>query len=112
MSTLSFHATKAFHTIEGGAICTDSDELVHKLKQLRGFGIDDSGNIATVGVNAELNEFQAAMGLCVLDDWEEILKSRQKIWFEYYRQSSGKVRFQEWSESAASNYSYAPLLFS
>jgi len=72
ISTLSFHATKLFHTIEGGAIVTDDDDLAERVRLLCNFGIVDTDQIEGIGINAKLNEFSAAMGMCVLDDIELI----------------------------------------
>ena len=68
ISTLSFHATKLFHTIEGGALIINDDELVQKARYLINFGIKNQEEIPHLGTNAKMNEFEAAMGLCVLDD--------------------------------------------
>lgn len=111
VSTLSFHATKAFHTIEGGAIVTCNSELADLLRGLRNFGINDDAEIKGLGINAKLSEFNAAMGLCILDDWDAIRHSRKQIW-EMYTKELGEV-FQApvWSSEATRNYSYMPFLF-
>ncbi|MCL4169890.1 UNVERIFIED_CONTAM: hypothetical protein GTU68_009292, partial [Idotea baltica] len=67
-SVISFHATKLFHTIEGGAIIFKDDETYERAKILRGYGIDGPDSIALAGINAKMNEFEAAMGLCNLDE--------------------------------------------
>src|SRR5574344_539107 len=72
ITTLSFHATKLFHTIEGGALVINDDELVQKVRYLINFGIKSLTEITYLGTNAKMNEFEAAMGLCVLDDIENI----------------------------------------
>ncbi|UYO99189.1 DegT/DnrJ/EryC1/StrS family aminotransferase [Oceanotoga sp. DSM 15011] len=66
MTMFSFHATKIFHTVEGGALAFKDDVYAKKLKMLRNFGISDSGEILLSGINAKLNEIQAAIGLEVL----------------------------------------------
>ena len=68
ISTLSFHATKNFHCIEGGALIINDDSLVEKARYLINFGIKNREEIPELGTNAKMNEFAAAMGLCVLDD--------------------------------------------
>ena len=110
ISTLSFHATKLFHTIEGGAIISNDDELAQKIRYLINFGIKNSTEIAYLGTNAKMNEFEAAMGLCVLDDIEEI-KEKRKIIIENYREElKDLVQFQKQNENASENYSYFPIV--
>jgi len=111
ISTLSFHATKLFHTIEGGAIITNDDQLAIKIRQLINFGLDESHQIEHVGINAKMNEFEAAMGLCVLDDIADIIERRAHCWDIYKQQLAGKVQFQELMPHSSHNYAYAPILF-
>jgi len=111
ISTLSFHATKLFHCIEGGALIINDDELVQKARYLINFGIKNAEEIPELGTNAKMNEFEAAMGLCVLDDIEEI-KEKRKIVIENYRNGlEGIVEFQVQNENATENYSYFPIVF-
>jgi len=110
-STLSFHATKLFHTIEGGAVITSNDELARSIRQMVNFGMTSSTKIESVGTNAKMNEFEAAMGLCVLDEIENIKNGRQRIWQIYKRGLEGVVDFQKWNEFGRNNYAYAPVLF-
>lgn len=111
ISTLSFHATKLFHTIEGGAVITNDDELAKKIRLLINFGITDPTTIESVGTNAKMNEFEAAMGLCVLDEIESISAGRQKVWETYQKGLHSKVSFQQWNEHSENNHAYAPVLF-
>lgn len=111
VSTLSFHATKLFHTIEGGAIITNDDRLAEKIRRMINFGISSPTSIASVGTNAKMNEFEAAMGLCVLDDMEKIREKRETIWKIYSEKLSGLVKMQQWNEHGQNNYAYAPILF-
>ena len=111
ISTLSFHATKLFHTIEGGAIISNDDELAQKIRYLINFGIKNSTEIAYLGTNAKMNEFEAAMGLCVLDDIEKIKNSRENIIKIYKKELNGLVLFQEQNQNATQNYSYMPVVF-
>lgn len=111
ISTLSFHATKLFHTIEGGAIITNDDELAKKVRLLINFGITSPTAIETVGTNAKMNEFEAAMGLCVLDEIENIKQQRADIWQTYTQELADKLQFQQWNEHGQNNHAYAPVLF-
>ena len=79
ISTLSFHATKTFHTIEGGALIINDDDLVEKARYLINFGIKNKEEIPELGTNAKMNEFEAAMGLCMLDDMQELHTKRKNV---------------------------------
>lgn len=109
-STISFHATKLFHTIEGGAIVTNDDELAKDLRARVNFGIGENGFITTIGTNLKMNEFEAAMGLCLLDEIEKIISERKRIWTKYAQELTGVVEFQLWNSKSENNYSYAPVL--
>ena len=109
--TLSFHATKLFHTVEGGAIVTNDDALAEKVRLMINFGIAGPGKISELGINAKLNEFQAAVGLCVLDDIDAIHQGRRNVWLGYYEALKNVVAFQERSEFSTNNYGYCPILF-
>ena len=113
LSVVSFHATKLFHTIEGGAVFTNDDDLASKLKSLRNFGLDELGNVSQIGLNAKMNEFQAAMGLCVLDEIPSIIE-RRKLLANRYRnnlESCQGLSFQEYPESVDQSYAYFPVVF-
>ena len=111
ISTLSFHATKLFHTIEGGALIINDDELVQKARYLINFGIKNEEEIPHLGTNAKMNEFEAAMGLCVLDDMEKIKSKRKTLIENYKKELKELVQFQEQNNNATENYSYFPILF-
>lgn len=111
ITTLSFHATKLFHTIEGGALIINDDSLVQKARYLINFGIKNQEEIPHLGTNAKMNEFEAAMGLCVLDDIEKIKNSRKEIYERYQKELNGIVQFQEKNIHATLNYSYFPVVF-
>lgn len=111
ISTISFHATKLFHTIEGGALIINDDTLVEKVRYLINFGIKNSEEIPHLGTNAKMNEFEAAMGLCVLDDLEEIKEKRKIISKIYKEKLKDLVIFQEQNIDASENYSYISILF-
>ncbi|EWC42642.1 aminotransferase class I/II-fold pyridoxal phosphate-dependent enzyme [Pseudomonas stutzeri] len=109
ISTLSFHATKLFHTIEGGAIVTNDDELAERVRLLCNFGIVDADQIEGIGINAKLNEFSAAMGMCVLDDIELILECREEIGRRYERCLGDHFDLQKAQPESRCNYSYFPI---
>jgi len=110
ISTLSFHATKLFHTIEGGAIITNDDQIAKKIRMMINFGISSPTSIASVGTNAKMNEFEAAMGLCVLDEIEQVRQKREAIW-EVYSKKLSSFETQQWNEHGKNNAAYAPILF-
>ena len=111
ISTLSFHATKLFHTIEGGALIINDDSLVEKARYLINFGIENQESIPHLGTNAKMNEFEAAMGLCMLDDMEMIKNKREELCETYFKELSGIVKFQKQNENSLSNHSYFPVIF-
>ena len=111
ISTLSFHSTKLFHTIEGGAVITNDDELAEKVRLMINFGISSPTSIESVGTNAKMNEFEAAMGLCVLDEIDTIRQRREDIWQVYTNELSNIVELQQWNEHGKNNCAYAPVLF-
>ncbi len=112
ISTTSFHATKLFHTIEGGAVFSPSAELLRKMALLRNFGHTSATSFEGVGINAKNSEFHAAMGLAVLDCFEDIQAKRKAQW-NYYREKLNQldVRFVSISEEVGFNYSYFPIVF-
>ena len=111
ISTLSFHATKLFHTIEGGALIINDDSLVEKARYLRNFGIENQESIPELGTNAKMNEFEAAMGLCMLDEMENILKQRKESHEFYTQQLEQYVQLQKKNEDATQSYTYFPITF-
>lgn len=111
-SIFSFHATKVFNTIEGGAVAFKEHKYYEKLYNLKNFGIQNEEYIAAVGANAKMNEFCAIMGLCNLKHMGDVLESR-KVRYEYYRLEINKVngiRLLEEKEDATRNYAYMPIL--
>jgi dTDP-4-amino-4,6-dideoxygalactose transaminase len=112
ISVLSFHATKAFHSIEGGAIVARSEELVEKLKLLRNHGIKSEEEVVLPGTNAKMNEFQAIMGLCNLEKIDEKIQLRKKI-YEHYKKKLRDTNYLNYQKIIASkyNYIYMPVCF-
>lgn len=109
ISTLSFHATKLFHTIEGGAIVTNDDALAARIRLLCNFGIVNTDIIDGIGINAKLNEFAAAMGLCILDDIALILEQRAEIANRYEQQLGDHFDLQRQQPHSQRNHSYFPI---
>lgn len=112
ISTTSFHATKLFHTIEGGAVITRDPDLVKKMSYLRNFGHAGSEHFAEVGINGKNSEFHAAMGLANLKYIKEILESRKKQ-SQFYTNNLNTLRisYQTIIKNAEYNYSYFPIVF-
>ncbi|WP_163649442.1 DegT/DnrJ/EryC1/StrS family aminotransferase [Modicisalibacter sp. 'Wilcox'] len=110
-ATLSFHATKLFHTGEGGAIIFKHKEDLERAKKMINFGITGPERIEELGINAKMSELQAAMGLCVLDEMEENLKSRSAVWHRYEQALSQTLQLQAKPEGLEYNYSYFPVVF-
>ena len=113
ISVFSFHATKVFHTIEGGAACCREEALVQKLEDLKNYGIRDEETVAAVGGNAKMSEFQAAMGICNLRHINRCISGRKKAAERYRERLSGAqgLRLLDPQKDVQSNYSYFPVLF-
>lgn len=112
-SMFSFHATKVFHSIEGGAICTNNVSLIEKLNYLKNFGITSPESVEYIGGNAKLNEFSAAMGLCNLRHLNIEIEKRKRIVQRYRKNledASGIVLCKP-SSKTDSNYAYFPVRF-
>jgi dTDP-4-amino-4,6-dideoxygalactose transaminase len=111
LSTLSFHATKVFNTIEGGAVITQDEKIVEKLKLMRNHGIASEEEVVLPGTNAKMNEFQAAMGLCNLENIDKAIKLRKTLFDRYMEILScvEGIRFQKLLMSKH-NYGYMPIL--
>jgi dTDP-4-amino-4,6-dideoxygalactose transaminase len=111
ISTCSFHATKLFHTVEGGCIITNDDEIANKLMLFRQFGhVND--DYFSMGINAKNSEFHAAMGLCILPKISEIISARKRI-SECYTLKLSQLKLQRpYSiDELKYNYSYYPVAF-
>lgn len=111
-SMFSFHATKVYHTIEGGAICYHNEELGRELYKLRDFGIKDAETIDGIGSNAKMNEFVAAMGLCTLRHVDEEIGKRKKVVESYRDNLSGidGIQMPPIQKDVVPNYSYFPII--
>ena len=110
LSTLSFHATKLFHTIEGGAIVAHTLDMADKIYKLKNFG-HLGEEYYTFGINGKNSEFHAAMGLCVLPVVEKIIKKRRVICEAYDTElESTGITFSYKPESFDYNFAYYPIL--
>ena len=111
MSVLSFHATKIFHSVEGGAVTFADSDQYEMAKEMINFGFDAAGRIERVGINAKMNEFEAAMGLAVLHDINTILNA-YRVHYEMYDSLLDKsLTRQLVPENVEYNYSYFPICF-
>lgn len=109
-ATLSFHATKLFHSIEGGAIVFKHKADLERAQQIINFGLAGPEDISGPGINAKMNEFQAAMGLCVLDEIAENLAARKAIVEQYQQQLPAGIELQVLNDAASANYAYMPVV--
>lgn len=112
VGTCSFHATKLFHTGEGGAIFCQDKTLQKQLYNYHNFGHNGQLAFHGLGINAKMSELQAAMGLAILPYMEQILQSRKKV-VEFYNEHLEFTRLQKLRlrEGTAWNYSYYPVIF-
>ena len=112
-SMFSFHATKVFNTIEGGAVSYADDSLRQKLEQRRNFGLDGNDGCGYAGGNAKMSEFQAAMGICNLRHLEGEISKRKAAVEVYRSRLSGVkgIRLCPQQQGVASNYAYFPVVF-
>lgn len=112
VSTCSFHATKIFHTGEGGAMFCKDENLFHKLFYSHNFGHNGPLEFHGVGINAKISELQSAMGLAVFDELDFIFSERKKVVdfylnnLDFTKLSTMKIR-----ENTQWNYSYFPVIF-
>ncbi len=109
----SFHATKVFHTIEGGAVCCHSAEIQQRLCDLKNFGIHDEEHVPYVGGNAKMNEFAAAMGICNLRHLEAEIAKRKLVTERYNERLDGisGLQLNVQQENTKANYAYYPVVF-
>lgn len=112
-SCFSFHATKAFNTIEGGAVCFKDKRLGEELYELKNFGIRGPEEVSAVGANAKMNEFCAAMGLCNLRHLETEIEKRKKVAERYRSHLEGVegLLLNVLDPDVKSNYAYFPVIF-
>lgn len=112
-SMFSFHATKVFNTIEGGAVCFQDDGLVATMNDMKNFGIRGPERVVFIGGNAKMSEFQAAMGICNLRHLDREINKRKKVVERYWQHLDGVdgIRLCKPQKDVESNYAYFPVIF-
>jgi dTDP-4-amino-4,6-dideoxygalactose transaminase len=112
-SMFSFHATKVFNTVEGGAVTFKDPKLTKRLNDLKNFGITGQESVDYVGGNAKMNEFQAAMGLCNLKHIDKEIEKRKAVTERYLEHLSGVtgIKTCECQKGVNGNFSYFPVIF-
>ncbi len=113
VSMFSFHATKVFNTIEGGALCYNDDSLEQIFYDLKNFGIHGPESVPYVGGNAKMNEFCAAMGICNLRHLDREIEKRRIVSEHYDARLSGieGIKLNSKQPGVKSNYGYYPVVF-
>ncbi len=113
VSCFSFHATKVFHSIEGGAVCFHDKDFGKELYRLKNFGIKNEEVVDGVGANAKMNEFCAAMGICNLRHIDEEIRKRKAVAERYYLYLEGidGIRLNPVQKEVKPNYAYFPVVF-
>ena len=112
VSCFSFHATKVFNTIEGGAVCYKDVSFGQELCRLKNFGIKNEEVVDGVGANAKMSEFCAAMGICNLRHIDDEIKKRKTV-FDYYESrllDVAGIRTRKIPNNVQSNYAYYPIV--
>ena len=110
----SFHATKVFNTIEGGAVCYKNAGLSQTLNDIKNFGIHGPENTLYIGGNAKMSEFQAAMGICNLRHLDDEIHKRRQVYERYCSHlfSVNGIKLNNIPKDVFSNYAYFPVVFS
>ena len=113
VSMFSFHATKVFNTIEGGAVCFQDDQLLDTLNDMKNFGIRGPERVVFIGGNAKMSEFQAAMGICNLRHLEREINKRKRVVERYLSHLDGVVGIKlcKPRRYVEPNYAYFPVVF-
>ncbi len=112
VSTTSFHATKLFHTIEGGAVFTNDKDVLKRMAYMRNFGHDGPEKFNGVGINGKNSEFHAAMGLCNLKYIESILNARKSQCLLYNELfADAEIQKLNVADNVDFNYAYYPVVF-
>lgn len=113
ISTCSLHATKLYHSIEGGLIVTNSAELTKKMAYMRNFGISGYESFSELGINGKNSEFHAGMGILNLKYIDDILEKRKLLCERYdsFLKKSSRIQFVKWNNNSIPNYAYYTILF-
>lgn len=112
ISTCSLHATKIYHSIEGGLVTTNDAQLLKRLSSIRNFGFNGSEAFDELGINGKNSEFHAAMGLANLNYIEDINDKRKAISERYWKNLEGlKLRKPTWYKDSQNNHAYFPIIF-
>lgn len=112
VSCFSFHATKVFNTIEGGAACFQDKDFGLELYRLKNFGIRGPEVVDGVGANAKMNEFCAAMGICNLRHIKQEIEKRKKVTEQYksYLENVEGIQLNPVQKDVKPNYAYFPII--
>lgn len=111
-SMFSFHATKVFNTIEGGAVTYNNSTLNQTLNRMKNFGISSQDSVDYPGGNAKMNEFQAAMGICNLRNVDTEIAKRKKVVdrYVYHLKEVEGIKLSDEQSGIKSNYAYFPIV--
>ena len=112
ISTCSLHATKLYHSVEGGLVTTNDAELLKRLASIRNFGFSGLVTFDELGINGKNSEFHAAMGLANLNHIQDINAKRKAISDRYWKNLEGlNLRKPTWHKKSQNNYAYFPVVF-
>ena len=112
LSVLSFHATKVFHTFEGGAIVSHTPEMKKRIDHLKNFGFENEISVIEAGINGKMSELNAALGLIQIKHVNQLIDKRQSIANIYnsrLNQLKG-VEIPSWNQNSCNNFSYYPIV--
>ncbi len=111
MSTLSFHATKVFNTIEGGALVVHDEKMKQRIDQLKNFGITDEVTVVAPGINGKMDEMRSAYGLLNLKQVDEAIEARHQVAIQYRKalRDVDGIHFMDDLSGVHHNYSYFPI---
>lgn len=107
----SFHATKFFNTLEGGAVATNDDELAAKIRLMKNFGFAGYDKVIYIGTNGKMNEMSAAMGLTLLDNLDDLVSANRRNYQQYRKELEGipGIKQVTYDEAEQCNYQYIVL---
>lgn len=114
ISTLSFHATKLFHTVEGGGIATNNDEVAHRISYMRNFGHKGQEEFWGLGINGKNSEFHAAMGLCIYPYIDKIIANRKLLcnaYDKFFAENNIIIKRPVLPKNTQYNYAYYAVVF-